>query len=167
VARLRGKGVRPRRTREHVIAAQSSNYVESFILAQGHTVDRPIEDYGYDMLVSTFDDRGFAESGEILIQIKATDRPRYSSKREFISFVIDVKHYELWRREPMPVFLVVYDASQKRHTGFTFRSTSARESFANPRRRHALAPSEFRSRMNSAKRPSRMPGTGRRWSSRR
>jgi hypothetical protein len=114
VARLRGKGVRPRRTREHVIAAQSSNYVESFILAQGHTVDRPIEDYGYDMLVSTFDDQGFAESGEILIQIKATDRPRYSSKRDFISFVIDVKHYELWRREPMPVFLVVYDARQRK-----------------------------------------------------
>jgi Domain of unknown function (DUF4365) len=114
VARLRGKAARPRRTREHVIASQSFNYVESFILAQGHTVDHPFEDYGYDMLVSTFDDHGFAESGEILIQMKAADRPRYSSKRDFISFVIDVKHYELWRREPMPVFLIVYDASQRK-----------------------------------------------------
>jgi hypothetical protein len=97
-----------------VIASQSLNYVEGFILAQGHTVDRPFEDYGYDMLVSTFDDQGFAESGEILIQIKATDRPRYSSKRDFISFVIGMKHYELWKREPMPVFLIVYDAGQRK-----------------------------------------------------
>ncbi len=65
---------RPRRTREHVIASQSRNYIEKFILEKGHTASRPSDDYGYDLFVETYDQHGYVENGEICVQIKATDR---------------------------------------------------------------------------------------------
>jgi hypothetical protein len=46
------KASRPRRTREHVIASQSVNYLEKFFIDKGHMVDRPAEDYGFDLIVS-------------------------------------------------------------------------------------------------------------------
>ena len=44
--------LRKRRTREHVIADQSVNYVERFIIDAGHTAQRMEKDYGYDLLLS-------------------------------------------------------------------------------------------------------------------
>lgn len=118
----RGSGVeksrvvpeRPQRTREHVIASQSHNYIEKFFIDKGHTVDRPGEDYGYDLIVNTFDSQGYAESGEIRIQLKASDNHVYVKKGKFISFEITRKHYELWANELMPVFLILYDARNKK-----------------------------------------------------
>jgi hypothetical protein len=46
--------IRPRRTREHVIASQSHNYIEKFFIDKGHTVARPPDDYGTDVMVNTF-----------------------------------------------------------------------------------------------------------------
>ena len=59
---------RPERTREHYIAALSRNHVERFILLRGHTVDEPKPDYGYDIVVNTFDyhDSPDFTSGEII-----------------------------------------------------------------------------------------------------
>ncbi len=101
---------RPRRTREHVIASQSHNYIEKFFIDQGHTVDRPGQDYGFDLLVNTFDDQGYAESGEILIQLKASDGLAYSADRKYISYLVSLEHCTLWMASPMPVFLILYDA---------------------------------------------------------
>jgi hypothetical protein len=108
------KAPRPRRTRGHIIAAQSVNYLEKFFIDKGHTVDRPAQDYGFDLLVNTFDEEGYPEGGDIRIQLKASDDPRYSTDREFLSFTITIKHYDFWMSQPMPVFLVVYDAQEKR-----------------------------------------------------
>ena len=105
---------RPRRTREHVIASQSRNYVEKFFIDKGHTVDRPAEDYGTDLVVTTFDEQGYEENGEIRIQLKASDGLKYSGDGTFISFTIDVKHYSSWTRASMPVFLVLYDARARK-----------------------------------------------------
>jgi hypothetical protein len=44
---------RPQRTRAHVIASQSANYIERFIVHEGHTVDRSENDYGYDLFLFT------------------------------------------------------------------------------------------------------------------
>ncbi len=104
----------PRRTREHVIASQSYNYVEKFFLDKGHTVRRDTEDYGIDLVVTTFDEREYAERGDIRIQVKASDGLKFSGDGTFISFAVDVKHYELWTKELMPVFLVLYDARARR-----------------------------------------------------
>ena len=56
---------KPRRTREHIIASQSHNYVEKFFIDKGHIVNRPAEDYGIDLVVNTFDGNGYIEPGSI------------------------------------------------------------------------------------------------------
>ena len=103
----------PRRTRAHIIASQSHNYLEKFFIDKGHTVERPGADYGYDVFVNTFDQEGYAEPGGILIQLKASDNLEYSDDRNFISYAINIKHHKLWIKETMPVFLVLFDAQKK------------------------------------------------------
>jgi Domain of unknown function (DUF4365) len=105
---------RPRRTKEHINASKSHNYIEKFFIDKGHTVDRPGADYGYDVLVNTYDAEGYAESGEIRVQLKASDEFEYVEKGTFISYKISIKHYNLWMGEVMPVFLILYDATQNR-----------------------------------------------------
>ena len=114
MSKAKEEAERPRRTREHIIASQSYNYIEKFFIDKGHTVDRPGEDYGYDMIVSTFDDQGYLENGEIRIQLKASDSFRYIKNKTCIAFPITRKHYELWTNELMPVFLILYDAHEKK-----------------------------------------------------
>jgi hypothetical protein len=48
---------RKQRTRQHVIADQSVNYVERFIIDEGHTTQPLEKDYGYDLLLFTYDDQ--------------------------------------------------------------------------------------------------------------
>jgi hypothetical protein len=98
-----------RRTREHVIASQSRNFVERFFIDKGHTVDF-VTDYGTDGVVNTFDENGYAEGGDIRLQLKASDNLRYSKDGTYVSFSIQAKHYHYWMKQPMPVFLLVYDA---------------------------------------------------------
>ena len=103
-------GSGPKRTREHIIASQSHNYVEKFFIDKGHTVDRPSEDYGIDLYANTFDDDGYPEAGSIPLQLKASDHLKYYQNGSYISFQIQVKHYEYWMKQTMPVFLILYDA---------------------------------------------------------
>jgi hypothetical protein len=98
---------RKRRTRAHVIASQSRSYVEWFVVQEGYTSKSFEEDYGYDLFVTTYDEEGYIEDGQILVQLKATDNPARTPKG--IAVTLDVRDYELWTRELMPVFLVVYD----------------------------------------------------------
>lgn len=103
----------PRRTREHVIASQSHNYVEKFFIDKGHTIDY-VTDYGTDAVVNTFDENGYAEGGDIRLQLKASDNLDYSADGEYISCSIDVSHYHYWMKQVYPVFLVLYDAQRVR-----------------------------------------------------
>jgi hypothetical protein len=116
VAKAAAGPERPRRTKEHINASKSHNYIEKFFIDKGHTVDRPGADYGYDVLVNTYDAEGYAESGEIRIQLKASDEFEYVAKGSSISYKISIKHYNLWTAEVMPVFLILYDAT--RHQAF-------------------------------------------------
>jgi len=54
---------RKQRTRQHVIADLSVHHVEGFILEEGHTAQRLSSDYGYDLILWTFDERGYPEPG--------------------------------------------------------------------------------------------------------
>lgn len=101
-----------RRTREHVIADQSANFVERFIIDEGHTAQRLEKDYGYDLLLFTFDDRGYAEPGVAFLQLKAAERLTESGSH-FV-FDLDVRDYNLWIVENNPVFLVLFDATRRR-----------------------------------------------------
>ena len=104
---------RPQRTKEHVNASKSHNYIEKFFIYKGHTVDRPGADYGYDILVNTYDERGYAENGEVRIQLKASDNFTYVKEELFISYEITIQHHNLWTKEVMPVFLILFDAAKE------------------------------------------------------
>ena len=126
MAKDRAKAPRPRRTREHVIASQSFNYIEKFIIDQGHTAERQSHDYGYDLIINTYDSEGYPEDGEIRVQLKASDRLHEMKHGDVISLRFDARHYELWINEYEPVFLVLYDAQARRAIGSTSRPISRR-----------------------------------------
>src|SRR5262245_33878410 len=105
---------RKRRTREHVIADQGVNLVEHFIFAAGFTVERVLFDYGYDLSMTTYDASGFVEAGRVLVQVKAAERLKASADGKHVSFALDRRDVNLWLDEPMPVFLVLYEASSRR-----------------------------------------------------
>jgi Domain of unknown function (DUF4365) len=64
---------RKRRTREHVLADLSINYLERHVLRCGCSIQRMYSDYGYDLVMSTFNVNGEIEGGIIFFQVKATD----------------------------------------------------------------------------------------------
>ena len=103
---------RKKRTRQHIIADLSVNHVERQVLLASYSVQRIMRDYGIDLFVTTYDDSGTLENGDIRIQIKATDSPEETSDGRFILVRIDRRDYRHWLMEPMPVILVLYDASQ-------------------------------------------------------
>ena len=103
---------RKRRTREHVVADLSVNHVERIILHCGHTAERFWHDYGFDLLLYTYDKHGEYENGDVRLQVKATDRLKRSAGGHAISCRIEGAHLRHWLREPMPVILIVYDANQ-------------------------------------------------------
>jgi len=54
-----------------VIADQSLNYVERFVIDEGHTAQRQEHDYGYDLGVITYDKDGYVEPGLFYLQLKS------------------------------------------------------------------------------------------------
>src|SRR5262245_33776403 len=103
---------RKRRTRDHVIADLSVNHVERFILAEGHVVQRVERDYGYDLFLTTFDELGYVEAGYSLLQLKASEK-----MEEVVGHYpcdVDIRDYNLWMIEPMPVVLILFDVPRER-----------------------------------------------------
>src|SRR2546421_4975524 len=94
-------GPRKQRTREHVIADQSVNHVERFIIDEGHRAQRIEKDYGYDLLLFTFDEQGYTEPDSMHLQLKAAETLR-AVRAEYI-FDLDIRDYNLWMLELMPV----------------------------------------------------------------
>ena len=88
---------RKRRTRQHVIADLSVHHVEGFILEEGHTVQRLGSDYGYDLILWTFDELGYIEPGAIYFQLKAMETLSESGS-DYV-FDVDIRDYNLWVRE--------------------------------------------------------------------
>jgi hypothetical protein len=101
---------RKRRTREHVIADLSINYVERFVLRAGCTVERTRHDYGIDLLMETFNQDGEPENGQVLFQVKATDQITLCDQGQAVAVRVDRRDVLTWRNEPMPIILVLYDA---------------------------------------------------------
>jgi hypothetical protein len=105
-------GPRKQRTRQHVIADLSVHHVEGFILEGGHTAQRLGSDYGYDLIVRTFDGRGYIEPGAIYFQFKAMETLAESGQ-DYV-YDVDIRDYNLWTREEPPVILILFDATRKR-----------------------------------------------------
>jgi hypothetical protein len=107
---------RKRRTREHIIADLSVNFVERFILESGFTAERRHSDYGYDLTLTTFDEQGYVEEGFVNLQIKATDQiGKYEmADKDYLSYPVSLKDIRLWTKDPMPVFLILFDSQKRR-----------------------------------------------------
>jgi len=101
---------RKQRTREHVIADLSVHHVEGFILHEGHTAQAVERDYGYDLMMFTFDERGYAEPGMVLLQLKAAES--LTRVGADCVFDLDVRDFNLWTLEVAPVILVLFEAAQ-------------------------------------------------------
>lgn len=104
------------RTRQHIIEYLSVNHVERYIAISGYSAERIEMDYGYDLVMFTYDlddnQNGALESGTVYIQVKATDRIQYRKQKGEFAFSVEVAHIRTWLDEPMPVILVLYDARE-------------------------------------------------------
>jgi hypothetical protein len=110
MARRRIPIERKRRTREHVLADLSVNYVEKLALLCGFAVERVRLDYGIDLVVQTFNRRGEVEPSRLLFQLKATDRLKLLAGGSAASCRIERADLAQWLEEPLLVILVLYDA---------------------------------------------------------
>jgi hypothetical protein len=106
------RGPRKRRTRQHVIADLSAHHVEGFILQEGHTTQRFSSDYSYDLLLRTFDEEGYAEPGAVYIQLKAAESLEVVGA-DYV-FDVDIRDYNLWIWEKVPVILILYHAGRRK-----------------------------------------------------
>jgi hypothetical protein len=104
-------GSRKQRTRQHVIADLSVHHVEGFILEEGHTAQRLTSDYGYDLILFTYDAQGYVEPGLSYFQLKAKEKLEQSGT-DYI-YDLDIRDYNLWMLEEMPVILVLFEASRR------------------------------------------------------
>jgi hypothetical protein len=93
-----------------VIADLSINFVERQTLVCGYAVERVFHDYGYDLMLFTYNAQGEVENGCVFLQVKATDQLRVLPRRECVIIRVEQADLRLWLNEDMPVILVVYDA---------------------------------------------------------
>lgn len=100
------------RTRQHVLADLSINFVERQVLLCKFSVDRVQHDYGYDLTMSTYNDAGEIEPGAVYIQVKATDQLPWVAGGKTISWPVSRRDLKLWLEETYPVILIVYDGQK-------------------------------------------------------
>src|SRR2546421_9101711 len=105
---------RKRRTREHIIADLSINYVEKCVLQCGWTSQRFSPDYGLDLLMTTFNQRGEIENGDVRLQIKAMSSIKLKPGHRAVAVRLEWRDMVYWLNEPLPVILIVYDAKADR-----------------------------------------------------
>ena len=105
---------RKTRTREHVIADLSVNYVARQVLMAGYTLSRILRDYGLDVSMTTFDSAGEVDNETVWLQLKATDHLSLSADGTVARIRIESADLRYWLLEIMPVLLVLYDAAGDR-----------------------------------------------------
>ena len=99
-----------KRTRAHIIEDLSLNYVERLVLKEGHVVDKPEHDYGYDYVMTCFSETGEIENGNVFMQLKASDHLLRSRDKKHLLFPVSNSDLRLWTVEPNPVIFILYDA---------------------------------------------------------
>jgi hypothetical protein len=103
--------MRKQRTRAHIIEDLGFNHVERQILYAGFTVHRITHnDYGYDGLITTFNELGEFESGFINFQLKSTDFIKQSKTKDSFVFDLSERDLEAWLIESNMMLFVLYDA---------------------------------------------------------
>jgi hypothetical protein len=100
------------RTRGHVLADPSVNYLERQVLLCGFALHRVQQDYGYDLIMTTYNAQGEIENGLVFFQVKATGRLPQVKGGKTIAWRLDRRDLRLWLKETYPVVLVVYDGQK-------------------------------------------------------
>lgn len=77
-------------------------------------MERIRHDYGYDLIVSTYDEHGQIENDWVVLQGKGTDHLQVLKGGKTASFSLDRRDLELWLSEYRPVILMVYDGTKNR-----------------------------------------------------
>ncbi len=95
-----------------MIADLSVNHVERCILEAGHTALQTEHDYGYDLVLYTYDEQGYVEPGLAYLQLKASEE--LTVRGTDYVFDLDIRDHNLWVMERVPVFLVLFDASRRK-----------------------------------------------------
>ncbi len=98
------------RPREHIIADLSVNYFERHALLCGYAVERVFHDYGFDLVVWTYNSDGEIEPEQLLVQLKSTDSMNWVADHTRIALRVDRRDLTLWLAYFLPVFLILYDA---------------------------------------------------------
>jgi hypothetical protein len=106
-------GKRKKRIRKHVIADLSFHHVAYRVVKCGFTIEATRSDYGYDGSIFTYNRRGEVENGTIFFQLKATDHIARYKKRTAFSFPIEKRDVDLWKEEPFPVYLILFDTASE------------------------------------------------------
>ena len=88
------------------------NYVERFVIDDGHTAQRLEKDYGYDLILFTYDNQGYVEPGVAFLQLKASEKLEQTGGDHV--FDLDIRDFNLWMMNRMPVFLILFEASRRR-----------------------------------------------------
>lgn len=106
---------RPRRTREHIQEELSRLHVQMLAAQCGFVAERVEHDYGYDLILLTYDEQGEMESAFLYIQLKAVDNLQrlLLSDGQTIAYTVERRHLVLWCTEPMPVILIIYDVREQ------------------------------------------------------
>jgi hypothetical protein len=97
------------RTRQHVLADLGVNYLERQVLLCGYSLHHVQHDYGYDLILATYNERGEIEPGVAYFQVKATDQLPLLKDSKTIAWPVSRRDLKLWLHEAYPVILVVYD----------------------------------------------------------
>lgn len=98
------------RTREHIIADLSTNFVEKQIILSNNSAQRVEKDYGYDLQMFTYNESGETENGMVYLQLKATDKIKLLANKSKISLTLEVVDIIHWSNEVYPVYIILYDA---------------------------------------------------------
>jgi len=125
-------GPRKQRTRQHVIADLSLHHVEGFVLEAGHTVQSLDSDYGYDVLLFTYDEHGYLEPDVAYMQFKAAESLRAVGSAYV--YDLDIRDYNLWMLDNMPVILILFDARRKRAYWLAIQHYFGQDESRRPRR---------------------------------
>lgn len=100
------------------------HYFEGFVLDAGHTVQAVESDYGYDLLLFTYDTNGFLEPDLVYLQFKAAES--LLAVGSAYVFDLDVRDYNLWMLDNLPVTLSCTMLADRVRIGLQSSSISAK-----------------------------------------
>ena len=88
----------------------SFHYIAFLVVKCGFVIEGTREDYGYDAYIEFYAANGEVETGNVFVQLKATDDINRYITSKGISYPIDMRDFDLWADNPYPVYFVVFDS---------------------------------------------------------